>query len=73
MNENERKALMVELLNRFAKCQTNLNELIQFGTNFIINAANLTGFPKNRMNVILEEVHDQLKEGLETVLKDDEA
>lgn len=58
MDENEKKALLVELLNRFAKHQTNLNELISFGTNFIVNAVHLTGFPKSRMGIILEEVHD---------------
>lgn len=72
MDEKEKKALMLELLNRFAKHETNLNELIQFGTTFIVNAVHLTGFPKSRMKIILEEVNDQLKEGLEAVLKDTE-
>lgn len=69
MSEQERKELLLDIINKFAKYNATLQELIDFGVDFIINAAKLSGLPSNESQVLIDEVEYLLRKHLKSALK----
>lgn len=70
MDSKEKDKLLLDLLNKFAKHEPNLQELVEFGVMFIINAAILSHFPASMARVIIEETTSLLEENLKIALKE---
>lgn len=69
MDEQERKDLLLGLFNTFAKHNATLQELTEFGVDFIINAAKLSDLPRNESQALIDEVEYLLRKHLKLALK----
>lgn len=68
MTNQDKDQLLLDLINKFAKHEANLSELIEFGVMFIVNAAKLSGFPEEKAEVVIDETEYLLREHLKSAL-----
>lgn len=61
--------MLLGLFNKFAKHNATLQELTNFGVDFLINAAKLSNFPANEAETLIDEVEYLLRKHLKQALK----